>query len=29
MIPAYCYIVCDLTPSLETRVQDMGGATHT
>jgi hypothetical protein len=25
MIPAYCYIVCDLTPSLETRVQDMGG----
>jgi hypothetical protein len=25
MIPAYCYIVCDLTPSLEVRVQDMGG----
>lgn len=24
-IPAYCYIVCDLTPALETRVQDMGG----
>src|SRR5690606_35283739 len=24
-IPAYCYIVCDLTSSLETRIQDMGG----
>lgn len=24
-IPAYCYVVCDLTPALETRVQDMGG----
>jgi hypothetical protein len=23
-IPAYCYIICDLTPPLETRVQDMG-----
>jgi hypothetical protein len=24
-IPANCYIICDLTPSLETRVQDMDG----
>jgi hypothetical protein len=24
-IPAYCYIVCDLTSNLETRIQDMGG----
>ena len=23
-IPAYCYIVCDLTPGLEVRVQNMG-----
>jgi hypothetical protein len=25
MIPAYCYIVCDLTPSLEIRVQNLSG----
>ncbi len=24
-IPAFCYIVCDLTAPLETRIQDMGG----
>lgn len=23
-IPAYCYIICDLTPSVETRIQNMG-----
>lgn len=23
-IPAYCYIVCDLTPSVELRIQNMG-----
>jgi hypothetical protein len=24
-IPAFCYIICDLTPGLETMVQNMGG----
>lgn len=24
-IPAYCYIVCDLTPPLETRIENMSG----
>jgi hypothetical protein len=24
-IPAYCYIICDLTPPLEIRIQNMGG----
>jgi hypothetical protein len=23
-VPAYCYIVCDLTPAVETRIQNMG-----
>ena len=23
-IPAYCYIICDLTPPVETRIQNMG-----
>lgn len=23
-IPAYCYIICDLTPSVETKIQNMG-----
>jgi len=24
-IPAYCYVICDLTPALEIRIQNMGG----